>query len=167
MIKDFTNYRYEVRFLRAFYYFELIKRYHNVPFVLDVLTLDEANAVKPSSFEQIAKFIVDECSDLATLLPVNYQGFVDKETGRVTRGAAMALKSRVTLYMASPLLLPTMTLNGKQPQALLTNSLPLILISWINSLTCLVQPITRALKSFLLVLLVSMAISRKLISRWG
>lgn len=103
MIKDFTNYRYEVRFLRAFYYFELIKRYHNVPFVLDVLTLDEANAVKPSSFEQIAKFIVDECSDLATLLPVNYQGFVDKETGRVTRGAAMALKSRVTLYMASPL----------------------------------------------------------------
>ena len=103
MIKDFTNYRYEVRFLRAFYYFELIKRYHNVPFVLDVLTLDEANAVKPSSFEQIAKFIVDECSDLATLLPVNYQGFVDKETGRVTRGAAMALKLRVTLYMASPL----------------------------------------------------------------
>lgn len=34
MIKDFTNYRYEVRFLRAFYYFELIKRYHNIPFVL-------------------------------------------------------------------------------------------------------------------------------------
>lgn len=103
MIKDFTNYRYEVRFLRAFYYFELIKRYHNVPFVLDVLMPEQANTVKPSTFEQIAKFIVDECTELGTLLPVNYQGFVDKETGRITRGAALALKSRVTLYMASPL----------------------------------------------------------------
>lgn len=103
MIKHFTNYRYEVRFLRAFYYFELIKRYHNIPFVLEVLTPAQANTVSPSPFEQIAKFIVEECSELSTLLPVNYQGFVDKETGRVTRGAALALKSRVTLYMASPL----------------------------------------------------------------
>ncbi|MDD2284891.1 MAG: RagB/SusD family nutrient uptake outer membrane protein [Paludibacter sp.] len=103
MIKDFTNYEYEVRFLRAFYYFELIRRYHNVPFVLEVLTPEQANAVNPSTFEQIAEFIIDECTELATLLPINYQSFVDKETGRVTRGAALALKSRVTLYLASPL----------------------------------------------------------------
>lgn len=103
MIKDHTNYAYEVRFLRAFYYFELIKRYHNVPLVLEVLTPGEANAVQPSSFETVAAFIVKECTDLATLLPSDYSGFADKESGRVTRGAALALKSRLTLYMASPL----------------------------------------------------------------
>lgn len=103
MIKDHTNYAYEVRFLRAFYYFELIKRYHNVPLVLDVLTPAEANSVQPASFETVADFIVKECSELATLLPVDYSDFADKESGRVTRGAALALKSRLTLYMASPL----------------------------------------------------------------
>lgn len=104
MIKNHTNYAYEVRFLRAFYYFELIKRYHNVPLVLDVLTPEEANAVQPSSFETVADFIVKECTELADgLLPVDYSGFADKESGRATRGAALALKARVTLYMASPL----------------------------------------------------------------
>lgn len=103
MIKDFTNFEYEVRFLRAFYYFELIKRYRNVPLILEVLTPDQANAVNPSTFENIAAFIIKECTELATLLPINYQSTVDKETGRVTRGAALALKSRVTLYLASPL----------------------------------------------------------------
>lgn len=103
IIKEFTNYQYEVRFLRAYFYFELIKRYRNVPLVLNVLTQDEANNVSPESYEKIAKFIVDECSELALILPVNYDGFKSKEKGRITRTAAMALKSRVTLYMASPL----------------------------------------------------------------
>ena len=93
----------EAHFLRAYFYFELIKRYRNIPFVLDVLAQNEANGVNPESYEKIAKFIVDECSDLAQILPVNYDNFSTKEKGRVTRAAAMALKSRVTLYMASPL----------------------------------------------------------------
>ena len=103
IMKEFNNYKYEVRFLRAYFYFELIKRYHNVPLVLDVLTQDEANNVKPETCEKVAKFIVDECSELAHILPVNYDHFSTKEKGRITRTAAMALKSRVTLYMASPL----------------------------------------------------------------
>lgn len=105
MMKDFKNYRHEVRFLRAFYYFELIKRYHRVPLVLDVLTPEQANQVVPASFEEVAQFIVDECTDLAKdgMLPVNYKDFQGNETGRITKGAALALKSRVTLYMASPL----------------------------------------------------------------
>ena len=103
MMKDFNNYPLEVRFLRAFYYFELIKRYHQVPLVLTVLSEKEANEQKPASFEQVAKFIVDECSDLIHKLPKDYKGFAGQELGRITKGAAMALKSRVTLYMASPL----------------------------------------------------------------
>jgi len=31
--KSYQNYEHEVRFLRAFYYFELVKRYRNIPLV--------------------------------------------------------------------------------------------------------------------------------------
>ena len=105
IMKEFANYKYEVRFLRAYFYFELIKRYHNVPLVLEVLSQEEANAVSPTSCEDVAKFIVDECTDVAKEghLPVSYSSFQTKEYGRITRAAALALKSRVTLYMASPL----------------------------------------------------------------
>lgn len=104
MMKAFTNFPYEVRFLRAFYYFELIKRYHNVPLVTTVLTQEEVNNVMPASCEDVGRFILNECADIALKLPINYKsGFADKETGRITRGAVLALKARVALYMASPL----------------------------------------------------------------
>lgn len=103
-MKMFQYYEYEVRFLRAYYYFELIRRYRNVPLVTEVLTVEQANAVHPSSFEEVAAFILRECDELKTLLPVNFEdGLMDKETGRITRGAAMALASRLRLYLASPL----------------------------------------------------------------
>lgn len=103
VMKDFKNYPYEVRFLRAFFYFELMKRYQNVPLIKDVLTVEQANQQLPTPYTQVADFILSECTDIAAHLPVNYSGFADKETGRITRGAALALKARVALYMASPL----------------------------------------------------------------
>lgn len=102
-MQNFTNFKYEVRFLRAFYYFELAKRYQNVPLVTDVLTIEQANVVKPATCMQLMEFIVSECAAIAVELPINYNGFADKEKGRITRGMALALKSRTTLYMASPL----------------------------------------------------------------
>lgn len=103
-MKSFENYKYEVRFLRAYFYFELIKRYRNVPFLTEVLySQEEANELEPTSCEDIANFIISECTELSTLLPVNYSTFNPNERGRITRAAALALKSRVTLYMASPL----------------------------------------------------------------
>lgn len=102
-MQNFENYQYEVRFLRAFFYFELAKRYQNVPLITKVLEVDEANHVDQSSFEQVTDFIVEECAAIAKELPVDYNGFADKETGRITRGAALALKARVLLYKASPL----------------------------------------------------------------
>lgn len=103
MMKDFTNSQYEVRFLRSFFYFELMKRYKNIPLIKDVLTVEQANRVVPVTFSQIADFILSECSQIALELPVNYSGFADKETGRITKGTALALKARLLLYLASPL----------------------------------------------------------------
>lgn len=109
LMKQFDIYPYEARFLRAFYYFELIKRYNNVPLITTPLTEEEANKVSPSTFDAVLSFIVSECDAAIAKLPVTYATptFVSGETGRATKGAAMALKARALLYAASPLHNPT------------------------------------------------------------
>ena len=107
---QFNNYPNEARFLRAFFYLQLIQRYGDVPLIKTVLTDADANAVLPSSFDDIVGFIVSECNEIIPLLPVTYVGFTSaQETGRVRRGAAMALKARALLYAASPLHNPSGT----------------------------------------------------------
>lgn len=102
-MKAFNLYPYEARFLRAFYYFELIKRYGNVPLDTTALTIAEANKVQPASFDDIVNFIVRECDAAAANLPSTFSTFISTQTGRATKGAAMALKARTLLYAASPL----------------------------------------------------------------
>lgn len=103
-MKEYPNYEKEVRLLRAFFYFELVKRYQKVPLITKVLTQAEANSAEPTSSDVIFNFIISECTEVAKTLPVNYNNFgKDKETGRVTKGVALALKARAALYAASPL----------------------------------------------------------------
>ena len=106
MLKKWAFYRYEARFLRAFYHFELAKRYGDIPLVDIVMTLDEANNITRRPFKDVVEWIARECSDIAPHLPESYRDNTitpDVETGRITRGAALALKSRALLYLASPL----------------------------------------------------------------
>lgn len=102
---SYLNYEYEVRFLRAFYYFELVKRYQNIPLVTKTLTEDEANSVKPVSAETILNFVISECDAVAEKLPAKSTSLPGAEANmqRANRGMALALKSRATLYLASPL----------------------------------------------------------------
>ena len=104
--KSYLNYEHEVRFLRAFYYFELVKRYQNIPLITKTLTQEEANEAEPSDAVTILNFIISECTDLANdKLPVNYNNMPGGEGNlqRATKGMALALKSRASLYLASPL----------------------------------------------------------------
>ncbi len=94
---------YEVRFLRAYFYFELFKAYGDVPLVTTTLTNGQANSVQRTSADKIVQFIVDECDAVAPYLPVSYITEVNSEIGRATRVAAAALKARTLLYAASPL----------------------------------------------------------------
>ncbi len=108
LIKQFNNYAFEARFLRAFFYFELVKRYKSVPILTTVLTDEEAVNVEQATFEQVVNFIASECDAVAAVLPTSYDNDPNfnvptKETGRATKGAALALKARVLLYAASPL----------------------------------------------------------------
>ncbi len=97
------RYPYEVRFLRAWFYFELAKRYGDIPLLTRSYGTDEINSVEKSSFNDVVNFIVAECDAVAPLLPASYRSLPFQETGRATKGAALALKSRVLLYAASPL----------------------------------------------------------------
>jgi len=105
----YNIYPYEARFLRAFYFFELAKRYGSVPLDTTVLTQSNVNTVTQASYDDIIKFIVRECDAAIAKLPVTYATptFVSGETGRATKGTAMALKARALLYAASPLHNPT------------------------------------------------------------
>ncbi|WP_308762530.1 RagB/SusD family nutrient uptake outer membrane protein [uncultured Bacteroides sp.] len=103
MVLQFGLYPYELRFLRAYYYFELARAYGDVPLVLKSLTNEEANNVTRTPVQDVFKFIVKECDEIAEYLPISYRNEPGAEIGRATRGAAMALKARTLLYAASPL----------------------------------------------------------------
>lgn len=103
IMEQFRLYPYEARFLRAYFYFELIKRYKNVPLITTILKTGDANSVQSTPFAEIVQFIINECDAVSQQLPVNYSSIALNETGRATRGAAMALKARTLQYAASPL----------------------------------------------------------------
>ncbi|MDR1200887.1 MAG: RagB/SusD family nutrient uptake outer membrane protein [Tannerellaceae bacterium] len=103
MLLQFELFPYELRFLRAYFYFELVKTYGDVPLITTTLTNEEANDVERTPVQAIFKFIVDECDAIATFLPYTYLTEPWQETGRATRPAALALKARALLYAASPL----------------------------------------------------------------
>ena len=94
---------YELRFLRAYFYFELFKAYGDVPLVTTTLTNAQANSVTRTPAAEIVKFIVDEIDEIAPHLPASYSTEVGAEYGRATKVAAYALKARTLLYAASPL----------------------------------------------------------------
>lgn len=98
---------YELRFLRAYFYFELFKAYGDVPLVTTTLTNAEANNVLRTPAADIVKFIVDEIDEIAPHLPISYLTEPNAEIGRANRVAAYALKARTLLYAASPLHNPT------------------------------------------------------------
>lgn len=103
LVLQFGYYPYELRFLRAYYYFELAKTYGDVPLVLKTLSNAEANNVTRTPVQEVFKFIVDECDEIAEYLPISYRNEPGSEIGRATRPACMALKARTLLYAASPL----------------------------------------------------------------
>ena len=101
-LAEIKNWKYEARFLRAFFYFELLKRYGGVPIITTIrLINDDYSSVKRNTFAECVKFISDECDSTAAKLPVKYA--LAGDLGRATKGAALALKSRLLLYTVSDL----------------------------------------------------------------
>jgi len=93
----------EARFLRAFAYFELLKRYGGVPLVGDkVFSLADNLDLPRNTFAECVTYIASECDAITPDLP-NGSAVIAAEFGRIPSEAAMALKCRLYLYAASPL----------------------------------------------------------------
>ncbi|RYE14455.1 MAG: RagB/SusD family nutrient uptake outer membrane protein, partial [Sphingobacteriaceae bacterium] len=94
----------EARFLRAMFYFELIKRYGGVPLLGNkVYDINDNVALPRNSFSDCVKYIVNECDAIKDTLLTTPLANPNADSHRATRGAALALKARVLLYAASPL----------------------------------------------------------------
>jgi len=102
-MKKMAFFPYEARVLRANYFFELARRYGDIAMPLGVLDIPGANAISKTAFADVINFIVEECDSCANHLPETYQGQPGNQIGRMTKGYAMALKSKALLYSASPL----------------------------------------------------------------
>lgn len=92
----------EQTFLRAFFYFELMKRFGGVVLLDKAQTIAESGQdLKRSTYDETAAFILKDLEQAISLLPLAWPA--TSAYGRATKGAAMALKARTLLHMASPL----------------------------------------------------------------
>lgn len=87
----------EVKFLRAFYYFRLVRMYGGVPLVDFVIDSSEGWKQPRATAEQVYDFILKELKEAEGLL-VEKSKMTAEELGRVTKGAAQALLMKVYLY---------------------------------------------------------------------
>jgi hypothetical protein len=84
----------EARFLRGMLYADLTFFYGDVPLILEVLPLEEAK-IERTPKEQVLSSAIGDLEFAAENLPDTYSG---NDIGRVTKGAALAFKTRVLLY---------------------------------------------------------------------
>jgi hypothetical protein len=90
--------RGEMHFIRAFLYFELIKRFGGVSIVEQPATIFDNIDIPRNTYQECVDFILSDLAQADMLLQVNYSA---SEYGRATKGAARALRSRLLLYAAS------------------------------------------------------------------
>lgn len=98
---DTNRWEAEAKFFRAYAYFELVMRYGDVPLILRVLEIDapefdEGRTDRGIVIEQI----YDDLDFAAENLP-SFLELGEDQYGRVSRSAALAMKSRVALYFGT------------------------------------------------------------------
>jgi starch-binding outer membrane protein, SusD/RagB family len=90
----------EAYFLRALTYHKLLCLFGGVPIITKVYGLDDDLTIGRNTYEECVNFISGQLDSATMLLPEVMTG---EDLGRATKGAALALKSRVLLYAASDL----------------------------------------------------------------
>lgn len=90
----------EMKFHRARAYNRLASLFGGVPLITEPFSLNDNFDVSRNSYDDVMNFVVAELDEAAELLPLERSS---SERGRVTKGAALGIKSRALLRMASPL----------------------------------------------------------------
>jgi hypothetical protein len=89
----------QAKFLRAFYYFNLVRFFGDVPQITDEIKTREDAEQPRASIENIYTLIKSDLDDAISLLPTSYSGATGLEVGRPTTYAASALKAMVLLEL--------------------------------------------------------------------
>jgi hypothetical protein len=89
----------EVTYLRAYAYFKLIRDYGGVPLITKPFDLNSDFKQSRNTYDECSSFVSDELDKAAGLLPLQQSS---ANYGRATKAAALALKSTLLLYAASP-----------------------------------------------------------------
>ncbi len=95
----------ECRFLIAYYYWRLIKTYGPVPFTPDSYASTDASVSElltgQTPFDDIVDWLDKELLEISKILPASYSNA--KKYGRATSIMALAVRARMLLFAASPL----------------------------------------------------------------
>lgn len=86
----------EGRFLRALYYWHLVRVFGDVPLYTNVITAEESSTIPRSPKADVFEQIIADLKVAETLLPASYSG---TNLGRATRGAAKGLLASVYLWL--------------------------------------------------------------------
>lgn len=99
------RYTDEVRFIRAYLYFDLLRYWGGVPIVKTVPSLDKYEVIPRNTSDEVAAFIVSELDEILKdpKIPGSLQNCDDSYKGRITTAAVHALKAKTLLFAASPL----------------------------------------------------------------
>ncbi len=87
----------EARFIRAYSYFEMAFWFGDAPFFTNLISVEESKTISRTSKAEIIRFVLDELAAIRNDLPVN-TAYAEKDRGRITRGAAIAMSARVRLF---------------------------------------------------------------------
>lgn len=91
----------EAHFLRALYYYNLENYWGDVPLILNPPNPATQDSLPRSPRKDVVQQILKDLDSAAMVLPESYGS---SDLGRATKGAALALKAKVLLNEASPLL---------------------------------------------------------------
>ena len=94
-----TRYTAECRFLRAFYYFQLVRLYGKVPLITTPKTATEVNSIPRSTVAELYAAIEADLSYAAANLPATFSG---ADLGRATSYAAKGILGLVYLTKSGP-----------------------------------------------------------------
>jgi len=84
----------EAKFLRALYYFHLVRLFGDVPLYTNVISLGDASTISRSPKADVYAQIIADLKDAETVIPLSYQA---DDKGRATSGAAKGLLANVYL----------------------------------------------------------------------
>ncbi len=87
----------EARYIRAWLYFDLTRRYGDVPLIKVAQTLEDDLLVSQTPRADVYKFIDEELDDIAANIPLK-QDMVSSEIGRINRETVWSLSSRMNLF---------------------------------------------------------------------